>query len=101
MRYICLDCGREWDTVAFGYRRCVYSNCRSYDTAPASFWDMVENARSLGINDNTPILDLISAFKAVRSEQSILTLGFREFRRVVKRVIKEVEHPRPSRVHVE
>ena len=58
---------------------------------------MVETARRLGINDNTPIQDIINGFKAVRIEESLLALGLQEFRRVITRVVREVEHPRPTR----
>ena len=102
MKYLCLDCGHGWDsTVTATYRRCPRPDCRSRDVAPASFYRMVETARKLGINYHTPLSDLISAFQAVSKEEALLRLGFREFNRVMRRVIKEVEHPRRGRVHVE
>jgi hypothetical protein len=96
MEYICLDCGYRWTIRKFelmlNYRACP--KCRGYDTVPASFEKMVEVAERLGINDNTPLIDILNAFQAVWGHESLLELGFREFRRVMRRVIKEVEKRR-------
>ena len=95
MEYTCLLCGYNWDTVktdnhlALGYRRCPA--CRSYDVAPASFPRMVEIARELGISHITPLQDIMIAFQAVWMKEGLLSLGFREFFRVMRRVINEVE----------
>jgi len=62
---------------------------------------MVEAARQLGINYHTPLRDLLRAFQVVSKEEALLSLGFREFNRVMRRVIKEIEHPKRSIVHVE
>lgn len=94
MQYVCLKCGHIWDTspkIIWGYHRCTNANCRSTDTAPVGFWAIVEVARERGISYDTPILDVITACQTVQQEESILSLGFREFRRVIKRVIQEAE----------
>jgi len=83
MRYMCLDlkCGYEWPIekleLSLGYRRCP--RCRSYDTAPVSFWSIVETAKALGINDNTPMRDIYNAFNAVFEQEGLLTLGVMKF----------------------
>jgi len=92
MEYLCLECGYKWDTLATGYRRCP--KCLSYDTAPATFWLMVETGRKLGISPHTPLLDVINAFQSVWGHESLLNLGIQEFWRVMRRVIKEIENPR-------
>ena len=93
MRYHCLSCGYEWDidtlVPRLGYRRCP--KCRSYDTVPEGFWEMVEEARKKGISRNTPFKDMAIAFEAVWKKYRIRELGWLEFRRVMKRVIEEAE----------
>ncbi|MCS7113806.1 MAG: hydrogenase maturation nickel metallochaperone HypA [Candidatus Bathyarchaeota archaeon] len=78
MEYVCLDCGTTWPVrridITLGYRRCP--KCRSYDTAPANFWQMVEVGRQRGISHNTPILDVIDAFQAVGGEGKPSEFGF-------------------------
>lgn len=94
MEYACLVCGYRWDAsplIRLGYRRCPNLNCRSYDVAPASFPQMVETTRRLGINRNTPIQDIVTAFQAVWGRESLLLLGVKEFSRIMDRVIREVE----------
>jgi hypothetical protein len=54
---------------------------------------MVETARKLGINHSTPLRDLLKAFPAVWAEESLLNLGWEEFRRIMGLVIKEIENP--------
>ena len=76
----------SWD-----YRRCPNPACRSYRTVPASFPRMVEIARELGINHNTPFRDVIRAFRAVWREEGLLSLGLREFLRILNLVIEEAE----------
>jgi len=95
MNYMCLDCGYIWEIakvkLRLGYRRCP--RCRSYDTVPEGFFKMVETGKKLGISDKTPFLDLYDAFIAVWREKGILELGVREFWRVMRRVIREIEKP--------
>ncbi|MEM2386045.1 MAG: hypothetical protein QXO67_03580 [Candidatus Bathyarchaeia archaeon] len=55
---------------------------------------MVDVGRKRGISHNTPLLDIIDAFQTVWGKESLLELGFAEFWRVMKRVIKEIENPR-------
>ena len=93
MKYRCLDCGYTWSVakleLRLGYRRCP--KCRSYDTVPEGFEEMVEKGRKLGISQNTPFLDIAKAFSAVWEKYRIYELGWFEFRRVMKRVIQECE----------
>jgi hypothetical protein len=95
MEYKCHNCGHEWDLHLgiLGIARCP--DCRSYDVWPEKFPQWVSKAMQLprGINDNTPVNDLVNAAKAV-GLNDLLLLGCREFRRVVRGVIKEAENPR-------
>lgn len=94
MKYVCLICGYSWDAsplIRLGYHRCPNLDCRSYDVAPASFPQMVKIARRLGINRNTPIRTVVTAFRAVWGKESLLLLGVKEFSRIMDRVIREVE----------
>lgn len=102
MEYICLSCGHSWDRDPTAtYLQCPEPSCRSRDVVPSSFWAMVEEGRRRGVSHNTPILDIIDACQAVSGEESLLKLGFLEAWRVMRRVIKEIEHPRRSRIAVE
>lgn len=63
---------------------------------------MVNTAKRLGINHNTPFQDITNAFHAVWQKYGISDLGIREFWRVIKRVIKEAETLKSnSRISVE
>jgi len=99
MEYMCLDCGYSWQIAKFdlrlGYRRCP--RCRSYNTVPSSFWEIVELAERMGINENTPIIDIITSFQAVRRIEGVLKLGIREFQRIMRKVIEEAERRRKER----
>ena len=74
MRYMCLDlkCGYEWPIEKLELSL-------GYDTAPVSFWSIVETAKALGINDNTPMRGIHNAFNAVFEQEGLLTLGVMEF----------------------
>jgi len=52
---------------------------------------MVEVAIKLGINDNTPLRDMLNAFRSVIGFEGILDLGYREFRKIMNLVIEEAE----------
>jgi len=90
-----LDCGYKWTVrkliLNFGYRRCPNPYCRSYRAVPITFPEMVEVAIKLGINDNTPFRDMFNAFRSVRGSESILDLGYAEFRKIMNLVIEEAE----------
>jgi len=105
MKYICLDCGHEWDRSSIiGSPQCPnVSNppCRSHNVFPASFWNMVEEGRKLGIHPNTPFRDLIKAAQAVGAYESLIALGWQEFRRVMGRVVKEIEKTPIKRIAIE
>jgi len=98
MDYKCHDCGHEWDLHLgiLGIARCPEISCRSYNVWPEKLPQIVSQLLPLGIiNDNTPVQDVVTAASAVGVD-NLLLLGAREFRRVVRKVIKECEKPRPK-----
>lgn len=64
---------------------------------PAVWPQMIEEATMLGINDTTPILDTVNAFSAVFGEVPISEIGIREFMRLVRKLIREIEEGDPQK----
>jgi len=94
MEYKCDDCGHEWNLHLgiLGLARCPEISCRSLNVWPKKLPELVANAMQLpgGINDSTPVQDLVNAANAV-GLNDLLSLGAREFRRVCRKVVKEAE----------
>ena len=98
MEYICLKCGHSWNTRATLYVRCP--KCGSYDTAPACFWDLVDAAEKAGIHPTTPVWDILTAFSVCRRFDMVKRLPLREFVKLIRRVVQEVEKRREQRPRI-
>lgn len=109
MEYECWNCGHVWDLHLgiLDLPRCPNflkpenKPCRSYNVWPRRLPQIIEKAKEFGISDNTPVKDFVNAAAAVGVD-SLLLLGCREFRRVQRKVIREVENSpfRRSRISI-